>query len=113
MALITDADGEPLGYLSYDLVAGEGSELIEVIVTAGAGRRLESTVESDVHVLAREAGSVGAFTDLATGIALDSYGEGVEVTFELKVTTEASFVGQERFAVWIGVTSDGAAGWGE
>lgn len=88
-AQITDTAGVPITYLNFTQVESSDSANFTVRVPCIAGQWLKADDNPDVRILARPAGSMGSFVDLATDpISLDPYA-GTNADFELHLHTNA------------------------
>ncbi len=103
MSRITDTDGNPLTHVALVQQPETVSAVIVVRVACAAGQYLAVSAEPTARVLARRTGSGNAFVDLADEpISLTEF-DGLEVTFDLKVSTSAT-ASRTRVALPVKVT---------
>jgi hypothetical protein len=96
--------------MSYDLLSNEQSGPVIIRVIPNTGRRLLSEQSDSVRLLAREAGTLDTFADLAEGIDLSSYTPDVAVDFEVICEAE-DITGLIRVALFLGITESLPALW--
>jgi len=85
MSVITDTSGNALTSIPLTLAESSESSVMTVRVPCVAGQFLSAAIDASAKVLARLAGSGGAFVDLAVApISLTPYAGGTR-DFELKV----------------------------
>lgn len=108
--IITDINGEALGYLPADLRPGEETAPVTVIIAAAAGRRLRASIAAEVQILARQTGTPGDWADIsAAPVDLTPFA-GQSVQWDIKVAALAGLTGRLRLAGFVGVTYSKPAG---
>lgn len=108
--LITDGNGDALGYLPVNLKAGEESTPILIKITpTSLGERLRASSGINATIWAR-IHPAGAWIDInAAPMSLDPY-YGSTQDFDIKIVAGA-IVGSTRAALYFGASSGGAAGY--
>lgn len=104
----TDSEGREVGYLPYDLVSGEESEVLVFKIITLEDVVLKSVFNDDVKLLGRINGTLDAFVDLSDGIPIIS---GTTVLYDVKALADPAIVGRKRTITWLGLTSMTPAGW--
>lgn len=107
----TDSTNNRIGYLAYDLVAGETSAPVVIRVIPEADARLLSESAESVKLKAHEHGMMDDLVDLAEGIDLSGYPPGEPVDFDLVCEADESLTGLVRVALFVGVIAAKGAAW--
>lgn len=110
MSLLQDSTGRSLGYIAFDLVAGESSSPVLIFAVASDGASLRSGTSTAFELTARRTGTADPFVSLEdAGIDLSADTPG-PVSFDL-VAEGLTVSGLVRDAVSLTVGRSGAAGW--
>jgi hypothetical protein len=82
---------EEVGYMSYDLVANQVSDIVVlgVSIPANGSGRLVSGTSLSIKIKARETGSSDPWVDLSVGIDLSSYPVSTEVDFDFRAEAQS------------------------
>ncbi len=107
---LTNAAGDPIGYITFDLVTGQTSAPVRVWADPnGSGSELAAGSSDAFDLRARRHGGADPYVSLAD-VGIDLSFDTIPAEFDL-ICVALSVVGLVRSGVFVGVRSSGAAGW--
>jgi hypothetical protein len=100
--------------MAFDLSDGEASGVVVLRVLPAVGYSLKASPgDGDIEIQARETGSGDPFVDIAASpIDLSSYTPETPQNFDFRAVAASPLTDVRRVSMFIGVVSQGAAGWG-
>lgn len=105
-----DSAGRKIGYVPIDMRANQTSPTLVFQVTPDSDSFLASSVDANLQIQARKAGTSDPFVDISTPLDLSGETPDVPVDYDFRFVT-GSFSGYIRVAPWFGVEKSGSADW--
>lgn len=110
--MLFDSADRSIGYLTFDLVAGETKGPIVLKVEPNVGRRFRCGTSSSVTFKARLNGTADPYVDLAgAGIDLSGFTPGVLKSYDVICVADSGVTGLVRVPLALVVSLNKAAGW--
>jgi len=112
---VYDMSGREFNYLPFEVVAGDESPVLQLqVLRDGQPNPILASdlVDPDLSILARKSGTGDPFVNIGSNsIDLSSEPADTLIPYDFKVAAGVDLAGRVRAMPWIGVATNGGAGW--